>query len=86
MQFAFDNGVSITDVPVKGMVYVVSDAALALGDSSVLQYLAKNGNEKGPYQIGTLNLQPVVEIPLMNDDGVNAIGADGGLGNINIDQ
>lgn len=42
MQFCYDNGVAVSDVPAVGTVYVVSDAALALGSSSVLQYLQRN--------------------------------------------
>ena len=42
MQFCLDNGVSISDTPVVGTVYVVSDAALALGDAGNLKYLQQN--------------------------------------------
>lgn len=42
MVFCRDNGVSISDIPTVGTEYVVSDAALALGDRAVLVYLAQN--------------------------------------------
>lgn len=42
MCFCKDNNVSVTDIPVVGTQYIVSDAALAMGDGSVLEYLARN--------------------------------------------
>jgi hypothetical protein len=42
MQFCLDNGLSITDAPEPGTVYVVSDAALALGDATMLRYYRDN--------------------------------------------
>lgn len=43
MQFCRDNNVSITAVPDAGSVYKVSDAALALQDSGILQQFSQNG-------------------------------------------
>lgn len=45
MQFCGDNGVSLTEKPVKGTDMAVSDAALALGDAGALKYLEKNNVE-----------------------------------------
>lgn len=56
-QWTLDNGIAISDVPVVGSTYRVSDAALALGDAGVLQYLQKNR-----IVIGTLGAGPTVEI------------------------
>jgi hypothetical protein len=56
MQFCRDNAVSLTDTPVVGTVYVVSDAAIALAGSegaAVLKYFAQNG-----IVIGTLGNDP----------------------------
>lgn len=78
MQFCVDNDVAISDVPGVGAVYVVSDAALALAGTAgaaVLAYLAKNN-----LVVGTLALMPVVEVPLMNDDGVQDLLNDNGAG------
>ena len=46
MQFCADNNVAISDVPVVGAVYVVSDVAVAAGGSvgaGVLVYMQKRG-------------------------------------------
>lgn len=63
-QFCADNDLSITGVPEVGREYVVSDAALALGDAGVLQYMAKNGIEPG-----TLGTEPVDGVALETDSG-----------------
>ena len=64
MQFCSDNGVGISDTPVAGTVYVVSAAALALGDAGVLKYLAQNG-----VVLGTLGAAPGVAL-LTDEAGV----------------
>ena len=48
-QFCADNGISITDVPAAGTVYVVTAAALAMGDAGVTKYFSNNST-----QVGTL--------------------------------
>lgn len=40
LQFCKDNQVSPSDIPVVGTEYLVSDAALQLGDDGVLNYFA----------------------------------------------
>lgn len=50
MQFCKDNNVSLSDVPVAGTQYLVSDAALAAGNRNVLRYLRQHN-----VVIGTLN-------------------------------
>ena len=62
MQFCMDNGVSISDIPEVGTVYVVSDAALAMGDSGVIVYLAQNN-----VVLGTLGDGMPVEVFEMED-------------------
>jgi len=61
MQFCRDNGVSISDVPVVGTIYVVSDAAMAIsgknGDADVTRYLQQNS-----IVIGTLNPPPPLQM------------------------
>jgi hypothetical protein len=47
VQFCWDNGVSISDTPAVGTVYIVSDAALAAGDAEVRSYYAANEVELG---------------------------------------
>ena len=79
-QFCSDNGVSITDYPPVGAVYQVTPAALALGDAGVLQYLACDPDTLRPVVIGTLNLLAADEVPLMNDDGVQDLLNDNGVG------
>ena len=54
MQFCLDNSVSISDTPTVGSSMVVSEAALALGDTLVKQYLRKNS-----IVVGTLNAEYV---------------------------
>jgi Bacterial Ig-like domain (group 2) len=64
MQFCSDNGVSITDVPVVGTVYVVSDAALAVAGSTgaaVLKEFAKKNTV-----IGTLGTNPPCNPPVVD--------------------
>lgn len=72
MQFCKDNGVSLTSVPVAGSVLVVSDKALALGDTGVLQYLGQN-------KVVVANMAVVTEAPgaLKNDDGSDLKNDDG---------
>ncbi len=81
-QFCWDNGVAISDIPPVNTVYVVSDAALALGDAGVLQYLKKNG-----ITVGNLSLNnPAIPVevllaedgvtPLLNEDGVTPLLAE----------
>jgi hypothetical protein len=74
MQFCADNGVSISDYPDAGTVYVVSDAALAQAGAngrSVLKYLGQNG-----IVVGTLS-RPVEGVPLLNDNGAQLLNDDG---------
>jgi len=75
MQFCEDNGVSISDVPVVGTVYVVSDLSLALSKgagTAALQYIAQND-----ITIGTLGVAPaglgctVVLYPVMQGLAAN---------------
>ncbi len=66
MQFCWDNGVAISDVPVVGTVYQVSDAAIALAGAaglSVLQEVAKEGIVFGT--LGTLPAPPTMRVVLM---------------------
>ena len=82
MQFAQDNNMAVSDVPVVGSVYVVSDAALALAGSAgaaVVSYLAKIGNAKGPYLVGTLGVAPVVVAEVIySEDGSAPLTDEGG--------
>jgi hypothetical protein len=57
-QFCIDNGLGFSDRPVIGNSYVVSAAALALGNAGVLQYLGQNGILIGTD--GSGSLPPVV--------------------------
>ena len=63
-QFCRDNGVCKSDTPVVGTAYVVSDAALALGDAGVLAYLVQN-----EIVIGTMG-GAAPAIYLSDDDGI----------------
>ena len=58
VQFCKDNGVSLSDVPVPGTEYILSDEALAAGNKNVLRYLQRNN-----IVIGTLNEE---QHPLLN--------------------
>ena len=58
MQFCRDNALSITDTPVAGNTYLVSELAAAAGDLSALQYL-----DQHDVVIGTLNLMPAPPPP-----------------------
>jgi len=69
--FCFLNGVSITDVPVIGTVYMVPVSANS--DPTVLQYLMQRS-----IVIGTLaDMPPVTEMPLLNDDTTPLLNDDG---------
>ena len=66
MQFCWDNGVAISDVPVVGTVYQVSDAAIALAGAaglSVLQQVANDGIVFGT--LGPLPAPPTMRVVLM---------------------
>ena len=69
MQFCGDNGISISDVPVAGSVYVVSAAALELGDAGVTSLFSQKG-----IIVGTLGgdggLAPVV---VMGDESDSVV-------------
>ncbi len=81
MQFCVDNDVSITDIPVPGTVYVVSDAALALAGTKgaeVRKEIVKQG-----VVFGTLGDWPpnmlrndVTGDPLRNDETNEYLYAD----------
>jgi hypothetical protein len=65
MQFCLDNNVGISDTPAVGTVYVVSDAALGLGDAGNRQYLAKNN-----IVIGTLATGETPTMVYGGEDGL----------------
>jgi len=72
MQFCFDNAVSLTDTPTVGAEYIVSDAALLLGDAIVLNYLKSNN-----IVLGTLGVDPLpIGLSSDNDDS-ELVGEDG---------
>jgi hypothetical protein len=76
MQFCADNGVSITDVPVVGVVYVVTDAALAVAGgagAAVVKYLMNNMLE-----LGTLNQIEAVTVPVWGTEDGQIIGTEDG--------
>ncbi len=64
MQFCRDNSVSISDAPIVGTVYVVSDAALAIsgknGGAEVTKYFQQNS-----IAVGTLNPPPPLHMRLV---------------------
>ena len=71
MQFCNDNNVSISDTPPVGMVYAVSAAALALGNSGNRVYFMQNAVVPG-----TLGyLQPEM---LMSEGGSDALFSEDG--------
>jgi len=75
MQFCLDNGVALSDVPVKGSEMIVSDAAIALAGSAGAQVVAQyilNG-----VTVGNLNL--VIEPPLTDTDGDGLTDTDGDI-------
>ena len=43
MRFCIDNNISITDVPVPGNTYVVSDTALTLGNADIMKKIQAGG-------------------------------------------
>jgi hypothetical protein len=71
-QICQDNGLSITDDVVPGTVYVVSDAALALGSADVRLYIKRYG-----VQLGTLWEVPEYVVPLVSESGVTFATEDG---------
>lgn len=80
MQFCADNNVAISDVPVVGAVYVVSDAAVAAGGSvgaGVLVYMQKRGIVVGTLAAvvaaGNAALLNDNGTPLLNDNGAGLL-------------
>ncbi|MCD6011634.1 MAG: hypothetical protein K0Q79_1496 [Flavipsychrobacter sp.] len=68
MQFCKDNDVAISDIPVTGMVYTVSDTAMALGNEDMLRYLNNNevtvgtlGDTTAPVLNARILLKPVLQ-------------------------
>ena len=73
IQFCVDNDVSITEIPVPGTVYNVSDAAILQAGSKGAE--VRKGILKYGVVFGTLGeLRPPV---LMNDDGNLLLNDDG---------
>lgn len=79
VQFAYDNGVSVSSSPVPGQVYVVSDAAIAAAGSvgaAVVKYFERRGvvigNLGEPAQ-GFAGLLNEDERVLENEDGSNLL-------------
>lgn len=70
-QFCIDNNVSITDTPVVGTEYILTDEAFAGGDVAVLTYLRSNR-----LVVGTLG-DASIEDQLLNEDGSPLLNEDG---------
>lgn len=72
MQFCYDNSVAVSDEPVAGTVYVVSDAALAAAGAkgaAVLRYVAERGVVFG-------NLAPDVPLHLLAEEDTEEVFED----------
>ena len=69
-QWCRDNNVALSDVPVVGTQYIVSAAAVALGDAGVVKYLAERNIVPG-----TLGV-PEVYV-LVDEDGAEIVDEDG---------
>ena len=81
MVFCADNGVELSDVPVVGDVYVVSDAAIAAAGAAgvaVLRYLAQHGTATDALLVGTLGTEPGFDYVLTTEDGDVLTTEDGG--------
>ena len=75
MRFCLDNNVSITDIPASGTTYIISAAALALGDAGELTYMQQNGILLGT--LGGTGLPPV--LGFMDEGGADEfVSEDGG--------
>lgn len=77
MQFCLDNGVAISDVPVPGTSFVVSDAALALAGAEGAAVLVWWNKEKKRYgDLGNLsNVWP--PDMLLSEEGMPLLSEDG---------
>ena len=72
MQFCLDNNVGITSMPVVGAEYIVSDAALALGDSGMVLQIQQGGiiiSTRAQQYILPEGLLDTDETPLTDADG-----------------
>jgi hypothetical protein len=68
--FCQDNNVGITDIPVPGTVYQVSDAALAAGDADALKKIRRD--------VVTFGLLGAYEPAMvLSEDGTPALSEDG---------
>jgi len=75
MQFCLDNDVALSDVPVVGVLMIVSDAAIALAGTAGAQVVA----EYILYGVMVGNLNLVIEPPLTDTDGDGLTDTDGDI-------
>lgn len=71
-QFARDNDISLSDIPIVGTVYVVGDVAMAKAGTqgaAVIGYLRKNKIVVGTLANAGALLNDDGVTPLLNDDG-----------------